>query len=74
MLNLPAHIAPPVISNARQLPPRLFSVAGPFQFSIPSGVSVCHLGVTHLLFLSAHDLTSLYLRLCLYLQFGLFLS
>lgn len=54
MLNVPAHITPPVILNALQLPPRLFSIAGPFQFSIPSGVSVCHLGVTHLLCLSAH--------------------
>lgn len=54
MLNLPAHIAPPVILNALQLPPHLFSVMGLFQFSIPSGVCVCHLGVTHLLFLSAH--------------------
>lgn len=53
-MNLPAHSAPPVILTARQLPPRVFSVMGPFQFSIPSGFSVCHLGVTHLLFVSAH--------------------
>lgn len=54
MLNLPAHSAPPVILNALHLPPHLFSVAGLFQFPIPSGVSVCHVGVTHLLLLSAH--------------------